>query len=138
MRTTVCTDLVYIESGMGSASANIKRRQVKFLKKLMARSDYNQSYLSHLITKAVEVQSPMGVYIQKLQRIEGDPVRNELELLRRKIRNNVDSSRRSTYKLLNPDLFAPQIYIGQSSIPEHQRIAYTRIRLLSFPEPGTY
>ena len=129
VRTTVCTDLVYIESGMGSASANIKQRQVKFLKKLMARSDYNQSYLSHLITKAVEVQSPMGVYIQKLQRIEGDPVRNELELLRRKIRNNVDSSRRSTYKLLNPDLFAPQIYIGQSSVPEHQRIAYTRIRL---------
>ena len=80
VRTTLCTDLVYVESGMGSASANIMRRQVSFLKKLMARSDYNQSYLSHLITKAVEVQSPMGIHMQNLQCIVGDPVKNELYL----------------------------------------------------------
>ena len=129
VRTTVCTDLVYVESGMGSASANIKRRQVNFLKKLMARSDYNQSYLYHLITKAVDVQSPMGIYMQALQRIEGDPVKNELELLQRKIRENPDSSRRLTYQLLNPELLAPKVYCSQDPVPEHQRIAYTRIRL---------
>ena len=129
VRTTVCTDLVYIESGMGSASATIMQRQVNFLKKLMARSDYGESYLSKLITKAVEVQSPMGIHLQALQRIEGDPVKKELDLLRQKVREDVNSSRRLTYRLLNPELLSPQIYSGQETVPEHHRIIYTRIRL---------
>ena len=129
VRNTVCTELVYLESGMGSASANIMRRQLKYVRNLMARPGYNSSYLSTLISKATEVRSPMGMYLQALLNIEGDPVENELILLQQKVMENVESSRRITYRMVNPELRAPAIYSSREAVPEHHRAAYTRIRL---------
>ena len=71
----------------------------------------------------------MGIYLQNLLQIEGDPVENELRLVKQRVTENLDSSRRLTYKLLNPELVVPDIYRKSNFVPEHHRIAYTRIRL---------
>ena len=71
----------------------------------------------------------MGIHMQNLQSIVGDPVKNELGLLWQKIIENVDSSRRLTYKLLNLNLIPTQVYKRRESVFEHHKIAYTRLRL---------
>ena len=129
VRTTVCSDVVYLETGIPSAIAHIKQKQIRFLNKLKAWPDYNNSYLQKIISKAIEVQSPMGKYMQMLDQIRQDPVDNEIKNLQRKINENMESSRRMTYKELNPDLVSPTVYHSRLHLIEHHRIAYTRFRL---------
>ena len=131
IRQTVCSDLIFLESGEPSAVALIKQKQLKFLKRLRERQDFDNSYIAKMINKAVEVRSPMGVYISQLEEMEGDPVHLEKLELKRKVTDNTESSRRITYKLLNPQLESPTIYRSHSYIPEHHRIAYTQFRLSS-------
>ena len=132
VRKTVCSDLVYLESGEPSATAFITRKQRKFLKKLQSRPDYDRSYFATFINKAIEVRSPMGIYIEQLRRSEEDPVLTERQVLKTRVNGNTESSRRMTYKQLNPDLESPTVYRNQNLlIPEHYRIAYTRLRLSS-------
>ena len=74
----------------------------------------------------------MGIYIEQLQRLEEDPVLMERQVLKTQVDGNTESSRRITYKQLNPNLESPTLYRNQSLyIPEHYRIAYTRMRLSS-------
>ena len=128
VRTTTCTDLVYLESGEPSASALIKTKQIKYLRKLQARDDYDNSYIRKIIDKAINVQSPMGKYIHQLRQLQQDPSISELEALKLKIRNELVSTRRETYLLMNPDLVSPDIYRTSDFIPDHCRITFTRLR----------
>ena len=130
VRITTCTELVYLESGEPSASALIKSKQIKYLQKLQSRNDFNDSYLCKVIDKAINVQSPMGKYIQQLRQIEQGPVISEREQLKIKVRNQLYSTRRQTYQEINPDLESPDLYKKSSDfVPEHYRIAFTRLRL---------
>lgn len=122
VRTTTCTDLIYLESGEPSASALIKSRQIKFMQKLESRNDYNDSYIRKAIEKAINTQSPMGKYIQQLKRLQQDPISSERESLKRKMTEE-HSTRRETYKKINPGLDSPAVYRKSSDfVPDHCRI----------------
>ena len=132
VRTTICSDLILIESNEPSATALLKSKQLKYIRKIQSRPDFNTSYLQKIIRKAIEAQCPMGKYIQQLRAIHLDPVVSERECLRSRVNENLVSSRRSTYKQLNPDLESPAIYTSSTHfIIEHHRIAYTQFRLSS-------
>ena len=56
----------------------------------------------------------------------------ERQLLKTQVNENIESSKRMTYKLLNPNLESPNLYRNHNLyIPEHHRVAYTRMRLSS-------
>ena len=130
IRKTIFSNLIYIESGELSASAFIERKQLKFLIKLCSRPDYDDSYLQLTINKAIDARSPMGIYIEQLGQSEQDTVLLECQALRDRVNANIESSRRLMYKQLNPDLESPTLYKSRHiSIPEHHRIAFTRLRL---------
>ena len=129
VRTTICNDVIYTEVGLASASALVKDKQLKFLAKVKSRSNYEGSYLQKLISKSCQSQSPMGKYLEKLEREDQDPIKAELESIKQKISNDQDSTRRRTYKQLNVRLESPEVYHNQIFIPEHHRIAFTRFRV---------
>ena len=130
VRTTTCTDLVYLESGEPSASALIKTRQIKYIQKIQARDDYNDSYISKIIDKSINAQSPMGKYFRQLQQLEQNPLISEQEALKIKVRNHLGSTRREAYLGMNPELESPSIYRKTANfVPDHYRTAFTRFRL---------
>ena len=130
VRTTTCTDLVYLESGEPSASALIKTRQIKYIQKIQARDDYNDSYISKIIDKSINAQSPMGKYFRQLQQLEQNPLISEQEALKIKVRNYLGSTRREAYLGMNPELESPSIYRKTANfVPDHYRTAFTRFRL---------
>ncbi|XP_068214094.1 uncharacterized protein [Palaemon carinicauda] len=90
------------ESGEPSATAFIKKKQLNFLGKLRSRPDYDRSYFATVINKAIEVQSPISIYIDQLQRTQEDQILDENQTLKTHVNNNFESTRRMTYKQLNP------------------------------------
>ena len=129
VRNTTCSDLVHIESGMPDAKSVIIDCQVKFLKKL--RLQHVGDYIAKIIDMAIGVRSPMGRRLQYL-----DTLQQETSLFLTRVRSIIqqsDSSRRRAYLHMNTNLEAhpttnPR---NRSSIPEQNRIAFTRIRLSS-------
>ena len=101
------------------------------IRKLQSRAGYNNSYLNKIISKAIEVQSPMGKYFQQLIQDPHNPIDMERERLKNSVSENLTSSRRLIYMQLNPELESPTIYKDSPSVAEHHRIAYSRFRLSS-------
>ena len=71
----------------------------------------------------------MGKYLEALERGNQDPIQTEIENRRQKILYDMNSSRRITYRQLNSSLESPTVYNKQISVPEHHRIAFTRVRV---------
>ena len=74
VRTTVCTDVIYVEVGKASVFSYVKDKQLKFLAKVRSRPNYEGSYLQQLISKACRIGSPMGKYLEALERGNQDPI----------------------------------------------------------------
>ncbi len=128
VRAQTCTDLVFLEVGCGSAKAYIQRRQQLFLKKLYARPDYPDSPVHMAIELAKRVKSSMGLYIQKLDSLLGDPVNIDIESTKQRVQIS-ESSKRQTYVSLNPNLELHPVY--SENVPEYERKSFTQIRLCS-------
>ena len=74
-------------------------------------------------------RSPMGIYLENLERDQIDNVASFKENTISKIRTS-NSTRRMTYLELNADLSIHPIY-NSEQIPENCRISFTRMRLSS-------
>ncbi len=132
VRSQICTDVVYVECGITKGKNFIQQRQAKFLYKVMERDQYDGSYLQSVIDLALQKKSPMGRYIQHiLDNGCGHDYESEgIESAKNAIRNST-STHRATYYELNPELSKCAIYNQSANIPEHARIACTRMRLSS-------
>lgn len=127
VRQQTCTDLVYVELAMGNAKSVIQHRQITFLKKKKLVPGFELSLLGKTIAKAQYLKSPMGKYITQLL-AKADPVVQDLQTRQQSVIES-ESSRRTSYVELNPELQKHEVY--SSSLPEHHRIAFTRFRLSS-------
>ena len=127
--TTVCSDVIYVEVGKASASSYVKDKQLKFLAKVRSRPNYEGSYLQQLISKACRIGSPMGKYLEALERGNQDPIQAEIENRRQKMLCDMNSSKRIPYRQLNSSLESPTVYDKQIFVPEHHQIAFTRFRV---------
>ena len=130
VRTTTCTDLCLIESGEQGAEAMIREQQTKLLKRIISRSDFRGSYLDSVFQEACRTRCPAGVLLQeKLTEIRNGQHSLTSEPWRESVQTST-STRRLAYKRMNPQLIVCDMY-ERSDIPEHHRIACTRIRLSS-------
>lgn len=123
VRSTTCNDLTYLETGFPDAKTMILQRQQSFLKKLLARPP---DYVSRAIDLAIATRSPMGKKIQTILDMRSQPISDFNQRLRQTVSTST-SSRRMNYRFLNPTLGPCKAL--SSNIPEHDRIALTRIRL---------
>ena len=127
VRATTCNDLIFTESGEFGAKVYIRQQQLTFLNKLMARADYSGSYLETTIKLAQETRCPAGLVLADiLHHGPGYSTKCQADILNA-VRSS-DSTRRSSYRILNPDLDVSPVY-GGIVIPECNRIAFTRMRL---------
>ena len=124
-----CNDLVFTKSGEFGAKAYIRQQQLTFLSKLTAREDYPGSYLEKTIKLAQESRSPAGQVLgDVLHHGTGYPAKYQADTLHA-VRSS-DSTRRSSYRTLNPQLDVSPVY-DMIVVPERSRIAFTRMRLSS-------
>ena len=132
VRPTTCNDLVMIEAGVGNAKSYLEDRQCRFIHKLKSRDGFANTYISKVMSMAINVHSPAGLVIRRL--LEAGPNYNSTEKCIESVKSvvrNATSSRRSTYLSINPELSVSCIYEKNTGIPEYSRIACTRIRLSS-------
>ena len=129
VRTQTCSDLVYLELGIGSAKATVARRQLDFLSKQRKKDGSINSPLFRTITLAQNARCPMGIYLNSLDEVQGDPIQSEI-CMRKESVSGAHSTRRATYVNLNPTMGSTyEVY--DRLVPEYNRKAFTRLRLSS-------
>ena len=127
VRNQTCSDLVQVELGYPEIKTMIKENQIKFLEKLFSRADFEESPTQSALQLSLQAGSQAGKYVNSLmQAVPGSFKKDGLKTLRSKITES-DSSRRKTYCELNSHLSRHPMY--SANIPEHERVAFTRLRL---------
>ena len=134
VRQATCNELVLAETGLSDIKSQIQDKQSAFLKKLVTRDGFRDSYLEHTVNMAVDTQSPMGLQLQSYtDLIRGNgrsAVSVSMEALHAKIHDS-PSTRRVTYCEINPNLSVNVMYSKDCVVPEYARVATTRLRLSS-------
>ena len=89
------------------------------------------SPLKQAIDLAEASGSPVGIYLNELDCLISDPVEDYMTSLKSKIRS-AGNTRSVTYRSINTNLVPHIIYMSKKlTIPEQERIAFTRLRLSS-------
>jgi hypothetical protein len=118
-----------VEAGVPDALSIIKDKQVAFFMKLQTRDNYRSSYLYQFIQIAINLRTPMGLYISRLSNV---PSYSATWLSEQKDRLSLptDKTRYKTYLNMNPTLSTSEIYYN-IQVEEFHRISMTRLRLAS-------
>ena len=132
IRSNTCNDICLVEAGVGDAKGYIKQRQRNYLHKLMNRENINDSYVGRIINLAIDVKCPSGKVLLKIKNIgfQYDYYGESLASAKNAIRLS-NTTRRTTYLTLNPELVINDLYSGSFSILEFARIAVTTLRTSS-------
>ena len=130
VRTQTPNDLCLIESGIAPIKPRIRSRQIDFLQKLERLEHFEGSPIQFALN--ISSQCPTGRYIASLrQNRDGNIVASAINQIRDKCRNSEASKTRTYVSLMNPELSDVPVYNRSHSVPEHQRKAFTRLRLSS-------
>ena len=124
VRHQTCNDLVKVELDITSARAKLRATQKKFITSV---SNHVDTPIKKALRIARESRSPMAAEITRLNS-QTDILGRERAQTRQWIRTS-SSSRMTQYLSTNPRLTPPCFY--NCDLPEHKRIALTRIRLSS-------
>lgn len=134
VKQSTCNDLTLVESGEGHVKDVIRDRQLKFLRKLLARSDFQGSYIETVFNMAIAKRTPMGVQLAVLLDMVDTrgPTFAEKgrEVSQTRIRSST-STRRNVYCDINRSLTVNPMYTRACVVPEPARIATTQLRLSS-------
>ena len=132
VRTTTCNDLCLLEVGMPPLKALIAKRRATYLQSKFENlhDDDPLKFAFHLAKSGKTHSTRIIDTAMKLKLPE--IIKNENNILRRKVQTSTSSTKRKAYIQLNTTLHTPNIYndIGYRT-PEYQRIAFTRFRLSS-------
>ena len=128
VRSTTTNDLALIESGEIGAKGYIQKLQNSFIHKLIAREQYDSSYLQTVISEAIRTQCPAGKVLQHLMNNNFN-TEHYYEVIRQRVQSST-STRRMSYRVVNPDLKVHPAYTNLN-VPEHDRIAFSKMRLSS-------
>lgn len=129
VRRTTCNDVCYVESGYPPLKDLIKYNQHKFFHKMWAeRSEYQDDPLAFVIRTVINTNMITS-------RLVRDFITNDVEDLSvaiQRVTANIsesESSRRKTYKDINPSFTVHYVYTERHTINENHRISFTRFRV---------
>ena len=98
----------------------------------MSRDRFWDTYIGKAVSLSLQHKTEAGrllkFYIDTP--LSHDFVAKSMDSLKQSVQANA-SSRRECYRLMNPSLSLNYVYTRQSMVPEFQRIALTRLRLMS-------
>ena len=129
VRMSTCNDLCYTELGVPPLKALVTYKQRQFFTSMWReRRNMTDDPLIFAINNTLNSNISTSRYISQL--INQDI--NDIVVARESLKQSISlsqSSRRITYKLLNPNLDIPSIYYGKQKVNEIHRISYTQFRL---------
>ena len=128
VRTTTCNDLCLIESDMPSLKTLIEKKRTAYLKKKIGMLNDGDP-LQIALDLARSGRTYSAKLIDAALVSEHDIVKQGKEILKHSVSTS-SSTKRCTYRLLNPNLDSHNIYKSKT-IPEYLRITFTRFRLSS-------
>ena len=129
VRKTTCNDTCYLELGLPPLQDLVRSRQRKFFSGMWReRSLMEDDPLVLTMKTVLGARYRTRNYLHSLIHVGVDDIGEGIENLKHNIRN-ANSSRRLTYKEMNPDLSVHNVYLKKHNIPEYQRISFTRFRL---------
>lgn len=129
VRRTTCNDICYVESGCHSLKDFIINKQHKFFFKIWTeRQGYIDDPLMHVINTVIATNTPTSRMVNEY--ISTDV--KDLSEAKQAVIANIEesnSSRRLTYKDINPNFEIPFVYINRHTINENYRLSFTRFRV---------
>ena len=129
VRLTTCNDVCYVESGYPSLHSLVKSKQRSFFSKMwIEREGMEDDPLALAINVTREHRYHTRTYIDNLLHTEINDIAEGVIEQKRKILNST-SSRRVTYKIINPNLSCHSVYEAKTHVNEHYRVAFTRFRV---------
>ena len=129
VRLTTCNDICYVESGYPDLPSLVKSRQRKFLCKIWRERERMKDGPLILSVKLVlENQYQTRTYIIDLLHADTDDLVEGVELLKTNIYNS-GSTKRITYREINPTLSVHSVYRANTHVYEPHRVAFTRFKV---------
>ena len=129
VRLTTCSDVCYVEAGYPPLDALVRSKQRRFFSKMwLERERMEDDPLTLAIKTSMENSYQTQPYIAELLSISTNDIENGVREMKDNISNS-DSSKRTTYKQINPDLSVHSVYKSKIPINEHFRVAFTRFRV---------
>ena len=129
VRQTTCNDICLLESGMLPLKDYIRHKREKYLKKKFMNV-IDGSPLQKAFQLANSVETKSSKIIKTTITSPTKTTDSYMKDLAECVKNKTMSSKRMTYLEMNTLLTKNDIY-ENISIPEHQRVAFTRFRLSS-------
>ena len=132
VRSSTNTDIVLLEAGVPSPKAYIKQKQHLFIQKLLSRDGFWESYIGQTVSMSLRYKSDSGKILKKLMDTppEYDFAVASLNDMKQRVLSS-SRTRHEFYSHINPSMSLSYVYTPLSTIPEYQRIAFTRLRLMS-------
>ena len=128
VRLQTPTDVCLLELGVPPLKPLIASRQIKFLRYLQASAHFENSPAQFALN--LSRRSPMGRHISTLlSTTSRNVVADAMRALESNVQDNIGSTKRQTYLLMNPSLCANRVYSRDLQVREHLRKAFTRLRL---------
>ena len=119
VRKTTCNDLCCIEAGYPSLIDLVRHRQHKFLRNIWReRCDMNDDPLIHVIKIVIDSNCITSRTVNKYIRTNVKDLKEARQHMIQSVINS-NSSRRVTYRDINPLLSVSHIYTQQHTINEH-------------------
>lgn len=129
VRKNTCNDVCYAESGFPPLHDLVRHKQHKFFCKMwQERLEYQDDPLLYIINKVKNNNTVTGRLL--INYINNDVV--DLCEAKQKVINGIsesNSSRRLTYKDINPSFTVHEIYKIKHNINENHRLAFTQFRV---------
>lgn len=131
VRESTPNAICLLEMGVPSLYARIQERQYDFFKKVLRnRNNEEEDPLMFAINLNRERTTKLYQLISRLQNSNTSFIAADIEQRKQDMRNSTKSKDQAYYSM-NPDLSVHTFYNCENSIPEYQRIAFTRIRCVS-------
>ena len=129
VRLTTCNDVCYVEAGYPPLQALVKSKQRAFFSKMwLERQRMEDDPLTLAIKMSMENRYQTRAYIAQLLHSTASDIDEGVREMKENISTS-ESSKRVTYKQINPDLSVHSVYRSDAHINEHHRVAFTRFRV---------
>ena len=130
VRMTTCTDICYVELGYPPLKSLVMARQRKLFQRLWSeRCDMLDDPWTHAVTLTLAANTPTTTHVTGLLNDDIDDIKVGIQTLKQSILHS-ESSRRVTYRELNPDLSVHELYCRREYDNEVYRRAFSRLRVI--------
>ncbi len=129
VRKFTCNDVCYAESGYPPLKDLIEFKQHTFYRTMwQERSTYDDDPLFFVLNLVKDMNTVTGKLVREFINNNVKDLSVAMESVKSSIANS-DSSRRVTYRDINPNLVVHDIYKSKHTINENYRLAFTKFRV---------